>query len=301
MWKERYMSEKRTGEESVYHQAEDAALKAAAQFFGEEMLGCLGIKERMKRVAPTENVHLEVRRMYEDFNFEMEDGCWYHFEFESDRLTQEDLRRFWEYEAALSAAYHVTVITYVICSARMKKPIARLRIGISDYCVRIIRLWDWKAERVFEKLQEKPAEKIDKRDLFFVALGPLLGGRMKSVERVVKGLAVLRGSYGNVKAEEQEKLQAILYLLATKYLSKEEMRSVKEEMKMTLLGEMIREDGIQEGIEIGREEGREEGIAVLIADNLEEGIGKERILHKLQTRFGMSEQDAGRYYEKYAL
>ena len=35
---------------------EDRALKEAARLFGEELLPLLGIKERVKRVAPTEQV-----------------------------------------------------------------------------------------------------------------------------------------------------------------------------------------------------------------------------------------------------
>ena len=41
----------------------------------------------------------------------------------------------------------------------------------------------------------------------------------------------------------------------------------------------------QNGWKEGRKEGREEGIQVMIFDNLEEGISKEKILKKLQKRF----------------
>ena len=40
---------------------EDRALKAAAQFMGEELLPFLGIEGTMKRIAPTEQVHMEIR------------------------------------------------------------------------------------------------------------------------------------------------------------------------------------------------------------------------------------------------
>ena len=99
---------------------EDMAMKTAAQYFGEEMLGFFGIPGKVKRAAPTESVHLEARQMYEDFNFEMENGEWYHFEFESDRIQISDLKRFREYEAATSRIYNVPVTTYVICSASVK-------------------------------------------------------------------------------------------------------------------------------------------------------------------------------------
>lgn len=62
------------------------------RLLGDELLEWIGEKEKPLRVAPTEIVHLEARKMYEDFNFEMDNGCWYHFEFESDSVTLDDLK-----------------------------------------------------------------------------------------------------------------------------------------------------------------------------------------------------------------
>lgn len=56
----------------------------------------------------------------------------------------------------------------------------------------------------------------------------------------------------------------------------------------------------QNGWKEGRKEGREEGIQVMILDNLEEGISKEKILKKLQKRFSLTAEKAANYYEKFA-
>lgn len=53
---------------------EDRAFKMAAQFFAEELLPLLGVAGKVKRIAPAEQVHLEMKNFLEDFNFEMEDG-----------------------------------------------------------------------------------------------------------------------------------------------------------------------------------------------------------------------------------
>ena len=50
-----------------------------------------------------------------------------------------------------------------------------------------------------------------------------------------------------------------------------------------------------------KEEGREEGIRALIEDNLEEDVGKERILMKVVKRFSVTEQKAKEYYERFAV
>ncbi len=87
---------------------EDLALKTAAQYFGEELLPLLGITSEVRYAAPTENVRLEARQMYQDFNYITSGGTWIHLEFESDSITREDLRRFREYEAATSRTFQVT-------------------------------------------------------------------------------------------------------------------------------------------------------------------------------------------------
>lgn len=58
--------------------------------------------------------------------------------------------------------------------------------------------------------------------------------------------------------------------------------------------------GMEQGIERGIERGIEQGVRIFILDNLEEEVPRERILLKLQRRFGMNEKDADRYFEKYA-
>ena len=58
--------------------------------------------------------------MYEDFLYEMENGMYYHFEFESDSISTEDFRRFREYEASTARIYKAPVVTYVICSSEVR-------------------------------------------------------------------------------------------------------------------------------------------------------------------------------------
>ena len=118
---------------------EDLALKSAAAYFGDELIHWLGIRERALRAVPTEMVELETRHMYEDFLYEMENGMYYHFEFESDSISIEDLRRFREYEASTARIYKAPVVTYVICSSEVKNLRDSITEGINTYRVSLIR------------------------------------------------------------------------------------------------------------------------------------------------------------------
>ena len=93
--------------------------------------------------------------MYEDFNYEMDGGSWRHYEFESDRISVEDMRRFREYEAYLSMTNQVPVITTVLCSADVKNLRSELTEGINTYKVETVRLKDKDADKILAALTRK--------------------------------------------------------------------------------------------------------------------------------------------------
>ena len=98
---------------------------------------------------------------------------------------------------------------------------------------------------------------------------------------------------------------------------KEYLLKKKSEVKLMLLTEFdeelfartMKEEGLEEGIEKGlkkglekgRKEGLEKGIQIFIEDNLEEEVPEERIRSKLQKRFGLTEEKAAEYYERFAV
>ena len=133
-----YLREQESAGASGFSQLEDKVMKTAAQFFGEDLLPYAGVKGRIARVAPTEHVHLEMRRLEEDFNFIMKDGSWRHLEFESDRIREKDLRRFREYEAYIGLTYDVPVATTVICTSRVKILKKELVNGMNVYRVEAV-------------------------------------------------------------------------------------------------------------------------------------------------------------------
>ncbi len=242
--------------------AEDLASKFAIQFFSSELLHYFGIHMKAERAAPTEYVHLELKQMSEDFNFLMENGDWYHFEFESDGVTQKDLRRFRSYDAITSQIHEVPVITYVICSAKVKKPLSCLREGINPYRVRIIRLKDRSAEQLFERLKSIPEAQMHKKDLLPVVLVPLMDSKISQSERAMQGFAFLKKSWQHISKEDIRRMQAVLYVLSCKFLTEEEKMRLKEFIATDFLTQLFIEDGKALGREEGREEGKTEGEAL---------------------------------------
>lgn len=289
---EKRKDEVKPSENQILHH-EDLALKTAANFFGEELLPVLGISGIVEYIAPTETVKLEARQMYQDFNYVMEDGSWSHLEFESDSVTDEDLRRFREYEAAVSRTFGVAVVTYVICSSKVKQLKAELKAGINTYRVKIVRLKGRDADLLFKRLEEKRkrGERLERADFVSVLLTPLMSGKSQIGERIMKGLKLLQGASGSVSAEEQEKMLAVLYTFADKFVGEKELNQVKEMIAMTKLGKLLMDDGIEKGLE--------QGMKALTETCKELGVDFRQTVEKMKIKFGISEEEAQEAVRKY--
>lgn len=233
---------------------EDRALKDAARLFGEELLPLLGIKEKVKCLAPTEQVYLNPKDFIQGFNYVMQDGSWLHLEFESDSIQTADLRRFRTYEAILSQYYKVPVITCVLCSSTVKKLTSRLSEGINTYKVNVIRLKDHNADQILQTLEYKQkTTHLTRSDLLNLLLTPLMDGTMSQQERIARGITLLRQEQEHLTKEEHIQMEAILYTFAQKFLTTQELKKIKEMINMTVLGEMIFQDGLEKGLEKGEE------------------------------------------------
>ena len=237
---------------------EDLALKSAIDYFGDELIHWLGIQEKTVRSAPTKIVELETRHMYEDFLYEMENGNWYHFEFESDSLTIDDLKRFREYEASTARRINAPVITYVICSSKVKKIRSSISEGINTYRVRVIRLKDNDPGKILSQLEQKTAAGLQREDIIPLLLSPLMAEKPEQKNRIMDGIHILKETENSFSRSEVQKMEAILYAFAVKFLNNDDLTVVKEAIAMTKLGQMIWDDAIKEGERIGQEIGEKQ-------------------------------------------
>lgn len=82
---------------------------------------------------------------------------------------------------------------------------------------------------------------MTKSDLVPLLLTPLMSGSLEIGERILKSLKILHTAEAPISPLELEKMQAVLYTFADKFLDKNKLDKVR---KMTLLGEMLVNDGI---------------------------------------------------------
>ena len=119
-------------------------------------------------------------------------GCYYHFEFESDSISESDLRRFREYEAATVRTYNAPVVTFVICSSKVKVLRDRIVDGINTYRVHLIRLKDEDADKVLDRIRENGAGCLSREDIIPLLFSPLMGGRSEQKDRILQGIRILK-------------------------------------------------------------------------------------------------------------
>lgn len=251
---------------------EDAVLKTSMQFFADELLPYLNIKGKVVSFAPTELVHLELQKLFQDFNFIMEDGTWKHFEFQSTNEGLKGLKRFRTYEALTSYQHNVEVETYVLFSGNIKNPMTEFTEGINTYRIHPIIMQHKNADVLLQTLRKKQRQgkPITKADLVPLVLCPLMSGKSSQKNRINQAFHIMQKAAA-IKKEDKDKIEAMLYAMADKFLDIVDLEKLKGEISMTKLGQMIWEDAttdtLKKLVKIKLEKGKniEE-----IADDLEE-------------------------------
>ena len=244
--------EKKSPDVSIITQHEDAALKVMMQFFADEILPFLGIENKVVSAVPTESIYLELKKQYQDFNFVMEDGTWKHFEFQSTDGGIEDLKRFRSYESVASYTHGVEITTYVLYSGQIKNPETEFTEGINTYRIIPIIMQDMNADQLLNELKEKAARKetITKTDLVKLSLCPLMNGETSIKNRILAAYEITNEA-SDIAPYERQKIEAVIYIMADKFLDSMSMEEVEAAIKMTRLGQMLYKDGFDDGFDDG--------------------------------------------------
>lgn len=254
---------------------EDMIMKKAMNVFANEGLKFFGIQGKVKEIAPTEIVVLETKNMFMDYTFLMEDDTYIHIEFQTTNKGKNDLRRFKTYESLLELQTNKDVVTYVVYSGNIKNPISEYDCGINTYKVKNISMANINGDEVFERLKQKinDNEEITKRDLIELTFTPIMGGTLRNDEKIVDAIKILK----KVDNEYSNDVKSMLYAFANKFLKGKDLEKVKEELKMTELGEMLINEGIEKGLEKGRKEGIEKGKIEVVKKSIQKGLDNETI------------------------
>ena len=241
---------------------EDAFLKMGVEYFREHILKLLGINYSYEEIGPTELVALTINELYMDFTFKTtEKDLYIHIEFQTTNNSEKkNLRRFHSYDALFSHNMDADVITYVIYTGEIKQSKSELKCGIYTYRVIPVYMGEKDADEVILRLKKKKAagESLTEDDFAWLSLTPLMGGKLSRKDRIKEGILLAKEEYNRIA----DKVTAMLYTLADKFLDGEDLNEIKEAVIMTRLGQMIMDDGRKKGREEGRKSGEKQMAAL---------------------------------------
>ena len=227
---------------------EDAVMKMGFDYFRNTILKTLGIDYQYEAIGPTQLVELTIHSLYMDFTFLTTGGFYIHTQFQTTDKKEADLRRFHAYDAVYSNKTGKQVITYVIYSGGITNVKSELDCGLYTYRVQPIYLKDKNADEVFLKLKQKQdnGEAFTEDDYAALSLTPLMSGKMSRKDMFKEAIRLTK-SNNELTAE---KTRAVLYTLADKFLDKTELDEIKEVLRMTRLGQMLMDEGMEKGMEL---------------------------------------------------
>ena len=126
---------------------------------------------------------------------------------------------------------------------------------------------------------------------------------MSQKERISAAYDITRNATGT-DAEVIRKVEALVYVMADKFLEKAEMEQLKKEIKMTALGKMLYDDGLKDGEKLGEVRGEARGEARgeqkgLIEVYQEFGKTREETVKRFMLKFQTSRQEAEEKVKEY--
>ena len=168
-------------------------------------------------------------------------------------------------------------LAFVLYSGQIENPMTEFESGFNAYRVQPIIMKGKCVKEVFDKISVKLAEGIplSKEDLVPLTLCTLMSGEMSQKERIIRALDITRIAKDTVA--EADRIEAVVYSMAEKFLDSVTIEQLKEAVGMTRLGQMMYNDGLEAGMEKGVETTRLENarnlIGILSDELIAEKIG----------------------------
>lgn len=125
-----------------------------------------------------------------------------------------------------------------------------------------------------------------------------MSGKSTIKDRILTATGILNSRQSRLAKEEKQKMESVLYAFACKFLKNNDLEEIKEILSMTVLGEMIWNDGVEKG----REEGKSISLIDLVCRKLQKGKTPAQIARDLDEELSVVERicnAAGKYAPDY--
>lgn len=232
----------------ISKKSKDIIQKYVSSTFKNVSLEMYGIKTaKVKELINVELPIIEVKDNSMDFVFLLEDDTYLHLEFQTV-YTKSDLIRFCIYDLKLFERDERKINTVIIYSSNSKKIQDTLDIGVNVYTPQIIKMKDYDGDKTYNEIENKVNNNIelDELDIVNLLFIPLMKSKESKNKLALKSIKLARSIKDKSK---QNMCIGSIFAFAYRYLEETEISEILEVLRMTDLGSMLIEEGIEQGIE----------------------------------------------------
>lgn len=290
--------------EEIAYQNKDITSKLMAETLKGKSLAAFGLPElKIVDILPTNLPVIESNELRLDNLFLLSDGSLAIIDYESS-FSRENFVKYLNYIARVIRRFAVRrelkdlkqLKMVVIYTADVERAEERYDLGGLILIVESAYLIHLDGSQIYDRLKHKidAGEKLAEEELMELMILPLtVKGKKRKQETIEKAVTL-----GKRLPDREGQLKVIAGILTftDKIIDRVYAKKLEEEMQMTLVGQMLMDEGYQRGME----KGMEKGIQVFIQDNVSENVPEQRIIQKLQANFSLMEKDAINYYTRFS-
>ena len=286
--------------EEIAYQNKDITSKLMAETLKGKSLAAFGLPElKIVDILPTNLPVIESNELRLDNLFLLSDGSLAIIDYESS-FSRENFVKYLNYIARVIRRFAVRrelkdlkqLKMVVIYTADVERAEERYDLGGLILIVESAYLIHLDGSQIYDRLKHKidAGEKLAEEELMELMILPLtVKGKKLKQETIEKAVTL-----GKRLPDREGQLKVIAGILTftDKVIDRAYAKKLEEEMQMTLVGQMLMDEGYQRGME--------KGIQVFIQDNVSENVPEQRIIQKLQANFSLMEKDAINYYTRFS-
>ncbi|MEA1884490.1 MAG: DUF4351 domain-containing protein [Thermotogota bacterium] len=226
----------------------DMVIKDALTLFENKTLDFLGLDlPKIISVEDSELYKTETKNNFIDLIFMLEDGTLLHIEEEA-HVSSKDLLRFAQTDLMIYGKKHTKIHTVVI--TKTKESMSKINAGSLNYEVTILNLANgsWETDYKRLKTQVERGQEINELELIFLPLKKLDEENEIYVDQSLALAKKLKTS-----KEMKTKIISMMVVLMDKYLTKEKILNIWEELNMLNIMKVAEEKGYERGRESTKE------------------------------------------------
>jgi len=264
------------------HHNQDKVLKESLSLFQGGSLDFLDeeLSGEVTEVLSTEITETTTKKSYGDNALKLSTNKGVHSEWEAE-ISEADMERFASYHIDLTRIHGITFTTVIITT---KKPSVSCFTSPSmTFTPKIINLKDRDADAVLKEIDRKlnagEHSSINELEIIYLPLYGSISG--KTTSELLDTAIKLTPQVAKDDRHKQNKLQALLILLTSTFISDEEQNKVLED-NMRILEDnravrVLEDIGVRKGIEQGIVQGIVQGIEQMVINMLQDGDDYSKI------------------------